>query len=943
VALRFRRLLRPRIIIAIGVFLLGLGVYRATSSPTINFWDCGEFITTSHILGIPHQPGTPLYVLMGRVFDILLGHPDLNTPSFSTAPAVNFMSILFSALALMMVYLIILDVARRADPDSGWLAHAGGVVGALFLLFSETFWFNAIEAEVYGLAAFMIALVTWLALRWYDTRDQERSDRILYLMVYLLGLGVGFHLGSLLVFPGIFVLVLVARERQLPAVDLLLLSVGLGLFLLSTMTRDDSLLLVALLVYVAVVVARAFTGRRFALYASGLFLLGLTVHLFMLVRAPLDPAINQSQPDDLATLMSVLRREQYPPINIFHRQASLLWQFRYYYDFFIEQFKFLSGSGFLPRAATFLGPIFLGLLGIFHGLRRVRRLFWMLLVNYFINADALTIYLNFSDHEVRERDYFYFAAFLFFAVFIGIGVAALLRYAAGPEGRAARELAPGEQVERIHAGWLPRAATAVLILVAALPLLQPGHSKWFRHDRSKNVIAREYAWNLLAGLDEGTILFTNGDNDTFPVWYLQEVERFRRDVTVVNLSLVNLPWYIKQMHHREPALPLSYTDAQIEKLRPRLLTDPRTGQQQLLYVRDFVVADIVRTNSEAAKPRPVFFAVTIPQENMALYFPYLQMEGLAYRLADSKSGDGMPRVNGDELLHNMLGVYDYDGMLTGDSEQRWRRYAELTGWHHDLPPGGHLASDGEPSPPVLERKMFTSLLADVGYKRPDVYRDENTRNLLGNYPAALVRAGYEHISRAQALSTQDTVSYDQNLDSAMLCFDMAARFEPTFEPVISFYPMILVDRGRSPEALAYLASVAGRIAPDLEERTVIEIVLSMGQVGEADMAASWLQEQIEERPQREFLYRALFELRWRQHDGAAARAIAQRYQAQFGMQDPEMVRKLAQLTPGPEVEVQPPAREGSALSPPVEPAQSGSTTQAPVQDQDAEMLGGRAP
>ena len=154
---------RPQVLVAAGVFVLTLAVYAVTLNPSTPFWDAGEYITTSHIVGVPHQPGTPLYVLVGRVFDVLFGQADITTPSYRTAWAVNFMSAFFSALAVMFIYLVIWELARRSDPDSGWLAHAGGVVGAGFLAFSETFWNNAIEAEVYGLSAFMLALLSWLA------------------------------------------------------------------------------------------------------------------------------------------------------------------------------------------------------------------------------------------------------------------------------------------------------------------------------------------------------------------------------------------------------------------------------------------------------------------------------------------------------------------------------------------------------------------------------------------------------------------------------------------------------------------------------------------------------------------------------------------------------------------------------------------------------------
>ncbi|MFH1843866.1 MAG: DUF2723 domain-containing protein [bacterium] len=881
---------RPRVWIALGVFLLAIVVYQNTTSPSISFWDCGEYITTSHIIGIPHQPGTPLYVLVGRCFDILLGSPGVDGPALETARAVNFMSALFSALALMLVYLIILEMARRADPDCGWLAHVGGLVGAVFLLLSETFWNNAIEAEVYGLAAFMISLLTWLAIRWYDACTEIRSNRLLYLMIYLLGLGVGFHLGSLLVFPGIFVLVVLSRKRQIAMTDLFIMSAGLALFLLSTMLKNNSFLLVMLAGYLAVVIGRVVTGSRFVLVGSGLFLLGLTVYFMMMARAPLDPAINQTQPETFGTMMSVLRREQYPPINVFERQADLIWQFKYYYSFFIEQFYFIgNGKGFLAQTATFLGPIFLGLLGIFHGIRRAKPLIFMLITNYLINGEALTLYLNFTDHEVRERDYFYFAAFLFFAIFIGIGVSALLRITAGAEGKSAAELKAGERPPAIRFGFVPKVAAVLLLVIALWPVLQPGHTKFFEHDRSENVIAREYAWNLLAGLDENAILYTNGDNDTFPVWYLQEVEHFRRDVTVVNLSLVNLPWYVKQMRRHDPPMPGTYSDAEIDQLRARMYIDEETGQEFIIFVRDYVVHDIVTTNAQSGDPRPVFFAVTIPRENMERYFPYLQMEGLAYRLVPQKSADGNPVVEGTRLLHNMLGVYDYDGMLLGDSDKRRQQYGELTGWYSDAVEAGRGGPGGDLSIP------YEPLVAEVGEQRTDVYRDDNTRNLLGNYPAALVRTAYSYLTTAQQVVDKDSLLYREVVDKALAAFELARRFDPFFQPVVDLYPIVLVDKARSDEALAFLETLSGNIAPADEEKVIYETITAMTQVGEANHATRWLNEAIAREPARKFHYNLLFRLYQSQRNVGNCRLIYEQWREVSGEDDRSMREALDRL------------------------------------------------
>ena len=897
------RLRQPTFLLASGVFLTALVVYGFTLPPTLSFWDCGEYIATSHILGIPHQPGTPLYVLMGRVFDVLL------SPLVSTAVAVNFMSAFFSALALMFVYLIVEKVARQADPDAGWLPHAGALTGVFFLMFSDTFWNNSIEAEVYGLSGFVLASLTWLALKWYEQHDREGSTRLVYLLVYVLGLGVGFHLGSLLVYPGVFVLMLLAEKRRFDLVDLFGISFALGLFMLSTMIKDDFVLIGGLVALLAVALVRSFGRKPVILVSCGVFLLGLSVHLFMLIRAGLDPAINQTQPDNFGTLMTVLRREQYPPINPFERRADLGWQIGYYYNYLLGQFTFLDlGNPMLNRVSVFLVPVFLALLGAVHSLTRVKRVGLMLLVNYLINADVLNLYLNFSDREVRERDYFFFAGFLFFAVFIGLGAAALPRYLAGPLGRARRALEQGTAAPvRIP----PTAAVVagLLVLLAAMPALSPashGHGgKWWLHDRSENFIAREYAWNLLAGLDPGAIVFTNGDNDTFPLWYLQEVEGVRRDVTVVNLALVNLPWYVKQLKRAEKPLPVSYSDAEIDNLKAVRYEDPQTGQSEIVWVRDYIVHDILQNAGDA----PVFFAVTIPQENMQRYFDMLQMEGLAYRFTGRKSGNGMPSVNPDRMLANMYGIYDYDATLDGDSAARRRSFAQQN---------RELADKGGVAEAPLARELWdvqglwasithgrqdrpwnvAGLQQDLGPFRTDFYVDGNADNLMGNYPAGLIRAGYEYLMRAQKVPADQQDAYLDQLRLSEAAFQLAARFDPTFPMVADVYPMVLVELGRSQEAIDHLESVSGRIPPQDEARAVYEAATAMTSLGDGAAADAWIARRLEADPARAENYQLLFKIRRSLDDLEGCREVHDRWIGAFGSPQPEMRDVIARMEAG---------------------------------------------
>ncbi len=888
---------RPQVLVAMGVFLVVLGVYTATMGPTTNFWDCGEFITSSHIVGVPHQPGTPLYVLVGRVFDVLSGHGDLDQPSFGTARALNFMSGFFSALAVVFIYLLIWELARRADPDAGWLAHVGGVVGALFLAFSDTFWNNAIEAEVYGLAAFMMALLSWLAIRWYAAREQERSNVLLLLIIYLLGLGVGFHLGTLLAYPGIFLIVFFRGRKQLPLFDLMLMSAGLFLFLFSTASKNNSLIILLLVIYLVLVMARSFQGKQFALLGSALFFLGLTVHAIMLIRAGAnpEPTINQTDPDNFRTLLSVIRREQYPPMNPFVRRAPLGWQFGFFYNYLFHQFYFLGpGQGLLTAVTTILGPIFLALVGLFQGLRRVKLLVLVPLTAYLINGEILTLYLNFTNHEVRDRDYFYFAAFMFFAVFIGMGASALLRYLAGPEGESATQIEarggnPWTDIKTIVTKPLVKAGAMLLLLLALLPL-SPGQTKYFEHDRSQNRIAYEYAWNIMAGLDRNAIIFTNGDNDTFPIWYLQIVEKFRTDVSVVNLSLVNLHWYIKQIKHADNSVAMRRTDAEIDNLRYTVFEDPKTHKRTLVMIKDYVLHDIITTNKAGLK-RPVFFAVTIPSDNMERYFSHLRMEGMAYRLVDEEGIEGMPSTDPQKVLENMLGVYEMGSLMQGDTRARQRTFASMSGLNWEEKNGLPLGVSGK----NLDAAQLDSLARMLGSARTDIYRNQNAVHLLGNYPAALNRAGYEFYLLAEKIAEEDTVAYQEDLHKALVAFSASLAIEPFNDQALEFYPLLLVQDFQDEKAKAFLNSLNGNVPEAREEKVVYTCMRGILGAGATDLALGWVQGRVAVDPQRKFYYKVEFSIYQALGKRDLARQVMESWESVSGERDNEMVQALATM------------------------------------------------
>jgi Tfp pilus assembly protein PilF len=266
----------------------------------------------------------------------------------------------------------------------------------------------------------------------------------------------------------------------------------------------------------------------------------------------------------------------------------------------------------------------------------------MLFVTTVVVSLGLIVFLNFSDHEVRDRDYFYSPAFYYFAIYIGIGAASLLNELRSMLTRR------GAQPGGVLYGF-----AVVLVILPYFSL----NTHYFSHDRSNNYTCPQYARNMLMGLEQDAIIFTNGDNDTFPLWYIQEVERYRTDVKVVNLSLLNTPWYIKQCRDNEPQVPISWTDERIESLTP-----VPSGDGWLL-VRDLAVQHILITNKFK---RPIYFAVTIPPDTYAPYSEIIEFEGLVYQVVRRK---GTNMINKAKMTDNVLNNFKYTSIL----DENWKR------------------------------------------------------------------------------------------------------------------------------------------------------------------------------------------------------------------------------------------------------------------------------
>ena len=897
-------------------FLVPFIVYLRTMSHTLNFWDCGEFITTSYILGIPHPPATPMYVLVGRLASILpFGD--------GVAHRINMMSGLFAALATLIMFMLIMKVTRQwFGPESEHGIHKylrlGGALTATFLLaFSDTFWTNAIEAEVYSLSAFLMGSITWLILDWREKVDKPEGNALVYLIIYLLSLGVGFHLGTILIFPGFFIMALMIREKAFSDLEILAVGLFLAFFLGSAIMHwDDSLMgggmlgllllaiqfkaygvplpvdgevrqsskrvdakknvsarfsvlplivaggiifwatlgdpkflnipglimsnilpiaglyvllatifgsvlvlngfgrhlirtlyktvaysaflaliLVPLMIRsenqvfqfsflvtagvlagIAIMMARGhgnwenFRGQQykkcsFSLAAIGLFALGISVHLFLLIRAGQNPIINEANPSNWENLWAVIKREQYPARSVFVREASWGFQLQHFWDYLWNQFRMPFQGRFLglnPGAALTALPLGLVLIGLWQQWRRQRKVFVALLIILLINTLGLVLFLNFTDGEVRERDYFYAPGFYFIALFIGLGAVGLL------EG-----FLQETRGKRLAGG------VAMLLLLLSLG---PAIGHWHEHDRSDIYIARDYAWNMLAPLDENSVIFTNGDNDTFPLWYIQEVEGFRKDVRVVNLSLLNTDWYMAQLRDIEPKLPITLTDRELAEVA-RMWFQMEDGR--VYQPRDKVIDHLFgNTMNEGWDSRAYYFAVTVPRDFLTPLLPFLKMEGMVYRMTLEQ---GEEQLDMARLRENLEEVFIWRGL-----QPDWNDQDDLRGRMQEASGGDSIG--GVPS--ILpESRRYGALqglkgeIADFPDRAPDsFYMNPTIRHLIQNYAAAWSR---------YAIELDRGVEIERDTQKSVEAMTRAWIIDQDFSPAVNYLGYLIGSTGDS--------------------------------------------------------------------------------------------------------------------------------------------------
>jgi hypothetical protein len=667
------------------LFAVSTVVYLLTLEPTVSFWDCGEFILSSFRLQVGHPPGAPLFLMIGRIATLFaLG--DVS----KVALMMNALSALCSGFAIMFLFWTITHLVRKiySDGDETVSAHipailGSGIIGALAYTFSDTFWFSAVEGELYALSSLVTGLVFWGMLKWEEEADKPYSGRWIILIAYIMGLGLGIHRLNLLVLPVLF-FVFYFRKYEVTTMGIvktLLLAVVIlylmvfvlipgvpkaagwfELFFVNTigMPYNSGLIFFLIVLTAALVVGIRYSlksGRiimNYAITAIAVIIIGYSSYAMIMIRSSARPPMNQNNPSDIFSLSYYINMEQYgsspkvyghyysAPIvdvkrvvagynkvdgkyepyfrpeyeykeefmTIFprmyssdpeHEKAYQYWGkikgrrytvtsgsdkeiivcptfgenlryfFRYqtgfmYLRYFMWNFagrqndsqgngnpiqgNWISGIDFIDEARLgsldkipgdlrenpgrntyFFLPLLLGLAGVMWQYRKDRKGFWLVLSFFLMTGVAIIFYLNQYPNQPRERDYAYAGSFYAFSIWIGLGFMLIYEFI------------------RKFIGEKLSAPIVFIVLLLAVPVLMAAQN-WDDHDRSDRYTARDIGANYLLSCAPNSILFTYGDNDSFPVWYVQDVEEVRTDVRVANLSYFQAGWYIDMMRQK---------------------------------------------------------------------------------------------------------------------------------------------------------------------------------------------------------------------------------------------------------------------------------------------------------------------------------------------------------------------------------------------------------
>ena len=759
---------------AVVVTLIAAVTYILTLEPTASFWDCGEFIASSYKLEVGHPPGNPVFQLFARLFTIF-------ADNMHAAVAVNAFSAICSALTIFFLYLTIVFLAKRllkpSDEGTYSLGKAiaifgSGAVGALAYTFSDTFWFSAVEGEVYAMSSLITALVFWAMTKWYEQADQPYANRWIVLISLLMGLSIGIHLLNLLAIPAlVFLYYYKQRESghysfkeyvKIFLVSVVILAVILfgiipylpkfaayfDLFFVNTLHLPFNsgaaffmLLLLGLCFWGLFRTMKQ--GKVFAntvLLCFTMIVIGFSLFTIVIIRSSAKTPTNEYQPDNPFTLVRYLGREQYgsnplvygqyfdAPYDIEetkywapmgeeyihaegpgdvtympegkmlfprmwssdsrhisfyksymgngghvvrgaeHKKPTFFQNLAFFFDYqmnwmywryfmwnfagrqndihspspgdpfignwesgitFLDNFRLGDQSaapGYLKdnpaKNHYYMLPLLLGLVGLFFQFGRDKRGCWLTFLMFFMTGIAIVVYLNQPPFQVRERDYAYAGSFYSYSIWIGLAVAAVYSWL--------EERLKGKEVA---------VASAATVLLLGVPVLMAAQN-WDDHDRSNRYTAVEMAKNYLNSVGPNGVLITHGDNDTFPLWYAQEVENVRTDVRIANTSLLGTDWHIDQMKYAmNESAPLDLTVGPKQYLY---------GTNEFVYIYDtrdtaFLLSDVMRIFKHPEAKLPLTGGKMVDYiMSRKFIIPVNKENVLKYGILDEKYADMIP-------------------------------------------------------------------------------------------------------------------------------------------------------------------------------------------------------------------------------------------------------------------------------------------------------------
>ena len=875
------------------VTAIACSVYIMTAEAGGSLWDCGEFISSCLKLQIPHPPGAPLFVIIGRVFIIFFGDNPL-----TAAKAVNVMSALASGFTIMFLFWTITHFARKivqkgSDVLNGnqiFSIMAAGTVGALAYTFSDSFWFSAVEGEVYALSSFFTALVFWMMLKWEHNADQPGADKWIVLIFFMMGLSIGVHLLNLLTIPAIVMVYYYKRYKVTGKGTFIAFIIGCLItgvaqkaviqYTIKTAGKFDIFfvnslgmpfftgftLFFALLVFVIFLgIKYANSGRmkangyflKLGLWCFAFMLLGYSTYITTMIRSAANPAIDMYNVDNPLSLEGYLGREQYgdfpllygqvftaKPIDyeegstryvkgkekylavgkdqspVYEAEDKMLlprvwdasndqghatfyqrwlnladgekptmvhniswalsyqigWMYLRYFGWnFVGKQNDIQGFGNKRDANTLSGisavdnallgnqdklpqsikqnkannrlfalPFILGILGILYQYKQDKKGSFISFLLFFFTGLAIVFYLNQAGNQPRERDYAFVGSFYAFAIWIGLGVLQIKDWLSKFTNQSVSN------------------AAAALVCLLAVPVLMAAE-EWDDHDRSKKQTARDLAKNYLESCAPNAILFTFGDNDTYPLWYAQEVEGIRKDIRVINYSLLGIDWYINQMRYKvneSAPIDVIWSADQIEGgKRDYVRFFEREGiTDQKRYVDLYsLMHDFIGSDDPSAQ-------LQMQDGSMMNYLPVKKLSLPVDIAAVRKNGTVEP---GDSVATEIRFDLPKDMLLKNDmavlniiAANKWSRPIYFTSPFGELGFGQYLRSEGQAYRlvPVAGQNMINSRVSYEVLKNkfafgsaniPGVYFDEeNRRHLVG------IRQSYAEAANQLAMEGQ---------------------------------------------------------------------------------------------------------------------------------------------------------------------------------------------